>query len=306
VRAPSKRGELTFAKPSSTDGPSCMRHLMCSRDLTRRSASLVALCGIVFFCLGLGVGRCQQSDQDVDWARYASAVEFCRGDVERPISLGPDKRILCYDGWLTTGQDVSLAQSLADEGLFVVRSFGGSVATAIGLANVLRDRRATVVVYDYCNSACAGYLFIASTRTFVLKNTLVAWHHRQSGLADCPSLKVARDGGPKRLELSPCSDVAAEDLRMHEPINALHDRFYAERTVDSRFEFPPESFTIRRILRNMFEARGLYPDVAWTWNPRYYKGTLKANIIYEAYPESQDEVDAMVNRLHLRHVIYDP
>jgi hypothetical protein len=56
----------------------------------------------------------------------------------------------------------------------------------------------------------------------------------------------------------------------------------------------------------MLEGRGVYPDVAWMWNPRYYKNTLTAKIVYEAYPESQAEVDELVARFRLRRVIYDP
>jgi hypothetical protein len=57
----------------------------------------------------------------------------------------------------------------------------------------------------------------------------------------------------------------------------------------------------------MFEGTGVYPDVAWTWNPRYYARSLKTKITYEAYPSSQAEVDAMVSKLRLgQRVLYDP
>jgi hypothetical protein len=57
----------------------------------------------------------------------------------------------------------------------------------------------------------------------------------------------------------------------------------------------------------MFEGTGRYPDVSWTWHPRHYASTLKTKIVYEAYPNSQDEVDAMARKLRLPHrVLYDP
>jgi hypothetical protein len=56
----------------------------------------------------------------------------------------------------------------------------------------------------------------------------------------------------------------------------------------------------------MFEGTGVLPDVAWTWNPRYYASALKTKIVYEAYPESQAEVDELAARFRLRRVIYDP
>ena len=85
------------------------------------------------------------------------------------------------------------------------------------------------------------------------------------------------------------------------------DEFYATRIVDPLFQHPPQSFTIRRLLRGMFEGTGSYPDVAWTWNPRYYAGTLKTKIIYEAYPGSQNEIDALASKFRFpRRILYDP
>jgi len=31
----------------------------------------------------------------------------------------------------------------------------------------------------------------------------------------------------------------------------------------------------------------------WTWNPRYFPSKIKTKITYEAYPQSQDEVDVL-------------
>jgi hypothetical protein len=175
----------------------------------------------------------------------------------------------------------------------------------MALADMIRDRHAAVVVYDYCFSACASYFLIASDQAFVMKETLVAWHGMIEPL--CASLVVSKDGGPKRLEKSACFDASLESQRGYKALKDRHDRFYEERVVDAPFEDPPESFTIRKILKNMFEGTGRYPNVAWTWNPRYYASTLKTKITYEAYPNSQDEVDAMVSKLRLRQrVLYDP
>ena len=63
---------------------------------------------------------------------------------------------------------------------------------------------------------------------------------------------------------------------------------------------------IRRILKSMFEGTGTNPNVLWTWHPRYYAGSIKTRIVYEAYPESQTEIDVMASKLGLPRVIYDP
>jgi hypothetical protein len=193
-------------------------------------------------------------------------------------------------------------------GLFVVRSPGGDIGVAGTLANLLRDRRATVVVYDYCFSACASYLLMATAKAFVVRDTLVAWHYTDDPIW-CPSLVAAKDGGPKRLEKAPCPDAPVEHQDDDRNRRNWNRWFYSERAIDSEFDDPPESFTIRRILRSMYEGTGRYPDVLWTWNPRHYAGMLHVKIVYEQYPSSQEEVDEMASKvpyLSYFRVIYDP
>jgi hypothetical protein len=282
---------------------------------TGRSASLAPL-GVRSFILRIAkfsalsaslsylpeTSRAQQPDFSV----YAHAVEFCRGNVKRPMALDPDKRILCFDGDIPPELDFSVANTLGANGLFVVRSRGGVAPPAIALANMMRDRRATVVVYDFCFSACAGFLLIASDEAFVMKDTLVAWH-LSSWPPLCPSLQVAKDDGPKRLEKVACYDTSPQNRRVYKASQYQIDDFYSTRVVDPLFEHPPESFRVRQVLKMMFEETGRYPDILWTWNPRYYASTLKTKITYEAYPGSQDEVDALASKLRQPfRILYDP
>ena len=37
---------------------------------------------------------------EADWSLYHLAVEYCRGPLQRPIASGPDRRIVCFDGWI--------------------------------------------------------------------------------------------------------------------------------------------------------------------------------------------------------------
>ena len=138
-----------------------------------------------------------------------------------------------------------------------------------------------------------------------MKDTIVAWHH--TSWPFCALLEVSKDGGPKRLEKPPCADTPAEYQLGHREAESMIDEFYAARVVDPLFQHPPESFTMRKRLRSMFEGTGRYPDVAWTWNPRYYASSLKTKITYEAYPNSQAEVDVLALKLpHRVRVLYDP
>jgi len=262
------------------------------------------LCVLLFASLNYEIGKAD--DIVADKFVYERAVEYCRGSVTRPIALNDDKSILCFDGWITPNLDVSLVDNLKQNGFFVVRSFGGSVETGIALADRLRDKHAIVIVYDYCNSACASYLFIATDQTVVRKNSIVVWHHIQSGLSDCFQMRTSGDEGPKSLQRSPCPDVPAEEQVSHWRVKTLSDKFFKERTVPPGFDPPPQSFHVRKVLKRILDATGAYPDVGWMWNPRFYKNVLKTNVSYEAYPESQAEVDEMVARFHFRRVIYDP
>ena len=64
---------------------------------------------------------------------------------------------------------------------------------------------------------------------------------------------------------------------------------------------------MRRIVTSLFKETGADRDIGWTIHPRYYPRLFKTKIVYEAYPESQDEVDDMLARLHENwKVICDP
>jgi hypothetical protein len=249
-------------------------------------------------------GRAQQ--ESFDRENYYRAVDYCRGDVSRPMALSPDRATLCFDGWIDTHMDVSLGKDLKENGLFVVRSFGGGVISAITLSELLRERHATVVVYDYCISACASYFFFASNQTYVLKGALVAWHSTVSGLPDCTSLQDVQDSGPKRVQRKPCPDIPFDYQAGYRTAISAETHFYWKRAYNPRFLGPPDSFYVRKLLKNMYEETGVFPDVVWTWNPRHQESTFRTKIHYEAYPESQEEVDGVAARFHLGKVIYDP
>jgi hypothetical protein len=226
------------------------------------------------------------------------------------MTLSPDGQVLCFDGAIAKNFDVSRAKDLKEDGLFVVRSGGGDVASAIVLAELIRDRRATVVVHDYCLSACASVLLIAPSQTYVLKGALVAWHQPRSNDASYPFCTnlVSRERGPKRLERGPCLDPKFGDGAAYRLDVPVLRHFLGERAVDpSSYADPPDSIHVRRIVTSMYEETGAYRDVMWTLNPRYYASLFKTKIVYEAYPESQDEVDGMLTLLGRNiRVIYDP
>lgn len=221
--------------------------------------------------------------------------------------LSPDKKILCFNGEIGANVDLSLANELEKDGFFVVRSPGGRTKSAMELSDLLRDRHATVIAYDYCFSACAEYFLIASHLTYVLKGTLVAWHYPRSSDPNyplCTSLYDPLDGGPAKLYRGPCNSFG--DLAVYRRFPA-EVQFFKKRAVSATFEAPPDSRYVRKIISSMYAESGRYRDVAWTIHPRFYPHLFKTKIVYEAYPESQSDVDEMLARLHWNiRVIYDP
>jgi hypothetical protein len=265
---------------------------------------------VVYFCgLLLGSLSCATSHARADSGTFAyeSAVAYCRGNVTRPIALSDDRTILCFDGAIFD-QDFSPIERLKENGLFVVRSPGGSAATAIAVANLLRAKNPVVVVYDYCVSACAHYLLIATDQTVVRKSTIVAWHFMRG--FECSEMASYGDGWPERLQVTVCPSASWEQQTHYREVEALSIRFYTERTLVPRlfgngFD-TPQSIHVTKLLKSMSNGTGELPDVLWMWNPRFYKAVFKTKVTYEAYPESQAEVDEIAARIGYRRVLYDP
>jgi hypothetical protein len=246
-------------------------------------------------------GHAQESTFDPK--SYYGAVDYCRHQAlpGRSMHLSAGKQVLCFDGVVSRDMDVSLANDLKNDGLFVVRSPGGNQAPAVALSDIIRDRHATVVAYDYCFSACAVFFLVASYQAYVLKGTLVAWHYPQSSELGT-FLTAPRDGGPRKVQRGPCQ--GGEYGYTYTPMLM---EFFKKRAVNPPISVPPDSLYVRRIVRNLYAETGVFRDVMWTLHPRYYPGLFKTKIFYEAYPESQEEVDGMLARLRMKiRVIYDP
>ena len=113
------------------------------------------------------------------------AAAYCANESSS-AKLNEDGMILCFDGFIGHNVPIDLIGKLNDGGMFVVRSPGGYGMVAMKMADVLMARNATVIIRDYCLSACANYLLVATSRTYVLKDALVAWHR-----AGHPAMRVS-------------------------------------------------------------------------------------------------------------------
>jgi hypothetical protein len=115
----------------------------------------------------------------------ARAVDHCSSQDPNPPGragrLSEDRSILCFDGMIRRDLDLAPLHQLTNDGLFVVRSIGGDIFLAMKIADILWEKNATVVIRDYCLSACANAILIASNQTYVLTNAIVAWHGGTGG-----------------------------------------------------------------------------------------------------------------------------
>jgi hypothetical protein len=260
------------------------------------SSSLARIAAAICLLLALAPFPGKASVPEPERARYEAAVSYCRGNAGQ-ITVNEDKSIFCFDGLVMPASDVSMLQALGPNGLFVVRSKGGNARDALRMSELLEEKQVTVVLYDYCISACAHFFFVASGRTYVSKDTIVAWHHGWAGWPLCDGIAPRRSDNEKRLTRTFCSSVPEAHQQVARETRSLAAPFFKKRVInweDYSLENPPQSAYMAKVLRYRFESAGTYPSVVWMWNPRYYKTTLKTEIMYDSYPESQDRVDELV------------
>lgn len=232
----------------------------------RLLAALLSFC--TFTLLLFGQSGAQESLFDKE--AFHRAADYCRSVVVRPIALSDDQAILCLDGLIEKDTDVSPAKKLKEGGLFVVRSAGGDIASAIALAKGLRERPAVVVVYDQCLSSSANYLLIAFDRSHVLKCAPVAWDYESTdpALPSCAkfAMEKTRDGD-YRLQRDSCRPLPADEAHWRE-IMLAQTEFCEERMVDPYFEPPPDNRYVRRVVKSLYLDTSAYHHAGWTLHPK--------------------------------------
>ena len=229
------------------------------------------------------------------------------------IALSEDRTVLCFDGPIIPGRNAAFDE-LKPGGVFVVRSAGGFAPEAITLGNILRDKNATIVVYDYCLSACANYFLVASSRTYVLKDAIVAWH---GGPFTCSLHGHDR----MRKYLVDNIDLIRADFRRRYPevpqwaispdllcaASDMSRQFYEERELEDRHVYVPQTSYTKKFVNIAAKQNAAKKNPFWMWHPHNYGDYFKSRVIYESYPGSQREVDALLARLRLPdRVVYDP
>jgi len=294
-----------FGPRESTRRLSCWRGRGSILRLWQRSTKVIRNCASVILgllLLSVPQGLAAQ-DAKPDPGAFHRAVDYCRGNVPQPTAISPDRTIVCFSGPLGVDVDPSVVSQIVDNGLFVVRGYGGKSESAMNVSDLLRSRNATVVVFDVCAFACANYYFVASARTYVVKDTSVQWQHF---LEKCHvTFRELRDSSVPKLWRAQCPKGKEWPLA-YAADSPVVLRFYRDRVVDPFFLPMPDTEYVRKRLKWLYDQTGRFPGIGWTLSPASLKRIFKAEIIYEAYPQSQEEATALVNRFGVRDVIYDP
>lgn len=73
-------------------------------------------------------------------------------------------------------------QNIQKKTTISITSAGGEVSPALDIADLVQSSGATVLVKEYCLSACASIILVAARKRSVEQGSLIAFHATQSGL----------------------------------------------------------------------------------------------------------------------------
>ena len=199
-------------------------------------------------------------------------------DLRDGVRLSADSNVLCFDGAIMWDAPLAPFYALNRDGTLVVRSQGGLLFLAQQMADVLLEKNARVVIHDYCLSACAMALFVASRETYVAPRAVVAWHDRPEGMRSRECLRERK--------------VTVSD-------------FYRRRGISGDFAICPQTAYSRKMFHAMQSQEAIDKRrIFWTWHPDNFHGYFKSKIVFLSFPDEQTVV-ARLRRWGAR-VVYDP
>ena len=101
-----------------------------------------------------------------------------------------DNGILTYSGVISPSLLATLSDLKHDINTLILTSVGGNSDVAKEVGSVLKDRSISLIIADYCFSACAHYIFLPSNNPVVKENALIGFHHTDFSLG----IRFARTG----------------------------------------------------------------------------------------------------------------
>lgn len=112
------------------------------------------------------------------WAQPCVKWLTPRSRNESPVFEPVSQRLACYDGELDAEHGRQLIEWLLahPHSTLVIRSPGGPVTAGLPIGKAILASRAAVAAFQVCASSCANYVFGASRRRVILRDTLVLFH----------------------------------------------------------------------------------------------------------------------------------
>jgi hypothetical protein len=211
--------------------------------------------------------------------------------------LSPDNTVLCFDGEIGAQTSLDPFLALNGGGTLVVRSPGGLTILAMRMADILREKNARVVIHDYCLSACANALFVATHETHVAEGALLAWHGNTYGCEPLETLKRRADKATQQT-IARYEELCGDRVPFYE--------FYRKRGISSDFTIRPQTAYSRTMFQIMQRRVSDKRSTFWTWHPDNFRDFFKSKIMFRSYPD-QAAFEARLARFGSRsRVIYDP
>lgn len=84
--------------------------------------------------------------------------------------------VVCFDGIIEHSTAEWFSTLPEEAKTLVIRSGGGNGQAAVDIAERLRAWESEIIVWDYCMSACAHFLFVGAARRIVPEPGVVGWH----------------------------------------------------------------------------------------------------------------------------------
>jgi hypothetical protein len=256
-------------------------------NATNRGAAGAALLGLLLLL------PCPAQSAELD---VPALVAACR-DLRNGARLSADNDVLCFDGEIRWDTALSPFHALNRGGTLVVRSPGGLTVLAMQMADILREKSARVVIHDFCISACANALLVATHETHVADGALVAWHGNTYGCAAMPESTKQRANEAMRKSIARFEEVC-QDFAPYE--------FYRKRGISSDFTLRPQTVHGRNMFHILQRRVRNTREIFWTWHPSNFRDYFNSKIVFGSVPD-QATFEAKLQRIGTpTRVIYDP
>lgn len=108
------------------------------------------------------------------------SIQLCEGLTYEKQPLHRRNNVVCFSGSIDEQTSLSFSKiQLTDGDILVARSGGGWSHEGLKIAQTIEGKNITTVIWDYCLSSCANYVFIPSEWKIAIKGSIIGFHGGQ-------------------------------------------------------------------------------------------------------------------------------